>query len=171
MTCHRGCLVVSPPFTFPQAYCVFYFLEGGQCCWPSRHLFSQWVQRCLQAIFHPPYHQAGEPHPGGLEEKGNHIWLFVGGAGAASLDSLFRNCPVPSKDKSKIFLAHLGNPELHQSTTCHHVRRSQEVSLAAGREGSFGFVFLLSLSGIALSCCYSRNAFDVGDAHAVLTEI
>lgn len=78
---------------------------------------------------------------------------------------------MPSKDKSKGFLAHLGNPELLQSTTCQLVMRSQEVSLVAGRGGSLGSVFLLSLSGIALSCCYSRNAFDVGDAHVVLTEI
>lgn len=78
---------------------------------------------------------------------------------------------MPSKDKSKVFLAHLGNPELLQSATCQLVMRSPEVSLAAGRGGTFGFVFLLSLSGIALSCWQSRNAFDVGDAHAVSTEI
>lgn len=37
------------------------------------------------------------------------------------------------KDKSKAFLAHLGNPELLQSTRCQLVMRAQEVSLAAGR--------------------------------------
>lgn len=52
-----------PPFSFPQAYCVFYFLAGGQCCWHSHCLFSQWVQQCSQAILHPPYHQAGESPP------------------------------------------------------------------------------------------------------------
>lgn len=46
-------------------------------------------------------------------------------------------------------------------------------SVIGSREGggSLGFGFLLSLSGIAWSCCYSRNAFDVGDTHAVVTEI
>lgn len=92
----------------------------------------------------------------------------MGGAGAASLGC---SGAALCRPKTKGFLSYLGNPELLQSTTCQLVMRSQEVSLAAGRGGWLGFVFLLSLSGIALSSCYSRNGFALGDAHAVLTEI
>lgn len=79
--------------------------------------------------------------------------------------------PCAIKRQIKGFsLAHLGNHKLLQSTACQLITRSREV-LAAGRWGSLVFVFLLSLSGIAWSDCYGRNAFDVEDTHAVLAKI
>lgn len=63
------------------------------------------------------------------------------------------------------------SPKLLQSTACQLVMGSHEVVLATGRRGGLVFVFMLSLSGIAQSSRYSRNAFDVEDTHAVLAKI
>lgn len=105
ITHHRRCLVVSPTFSFSQAYCVFYFLGGGQCCWPSSHLFCQWVQQCLQAILHPPYHQAGESHPGGLGEKGHHLWLLCGWCWGCCLGQSVQEPPCAiQKTNQRFFL-------------------------------------------------------------------
>lgn len=68
----------SLPFSFPQAYCLCYFLAGEQCCLPSHHLLSQWVQQCWQAIPHPPYHQAGESPSSRFRGEGAPPWLLCG---------------------------------------------------------------------------------------------
>lgn len=147
----QGMLGDVPPFSFPQAYCVLCFLAGGQCCWPSHGLFSQGVQQCLQAILHPPHHHAGESPPRRFRGEGAPplalVWVVLGLLPwTVCSGTIWRQIKGFS-------LAHLGDPELTQSAACQPVVRSQEVALAIGRGGSFGFVFLLSLSGIVLSCC------------------
>lgn len=91
---------------------------------------------------------------------GLRLWLVCSGTALCN------------REKSKIFLLFTWeSSKLLQSTACQLVMRSHKVLLATGRRGGLVFVFMLSLSGIAQSSCYSRNAFDVEDTHAVLAKI
>ena len=145
---------VFPPLAFPQSYRVFYFLERGQYCWPSHHLYSGESNGTHGPSFSLPTIGQGSHHPGGLWEEGHPLWLLCWWCWGCCAGLSVQEPPSAIKSQIKGFsLVRLGKPELLQSAVCQLSTRSQEVVLAARRWGSSGFVFLLSLSGIVLSSC------------------
>lgn len=112
-------------FFLSPGLCVL-FLAGGQCCLPSQHLSPCEFSSTYKAILHPPYHQGGVFPPRRSGGEGAPplavAWVVLG-----LFPWMLRSCLVPSKDKSKVFLVHLGNPELLQSAAWQLVMRSQEV--------------------------------------------
>lgn len=129
----QGMPGVVPPFPFPRPIvCVTFWQESSAVCLPIIYSPSE-SSSAVRPFLTLPTIRQGSPHPGGLGEKGHPRGCCVGDAGMVFLGQSVQECPMPSKDKSKAFLAHLGNSELLQSTPCQLVLRSQEVSLAAGR--------------------------------------
>lgn len=153
ITCHKGCLVVSPFFPFPRLIVCFTFWQEGNAVGLPIVYSAIESNSAYRPFFTLPTIRQGSPHPGGLGEKGHHLWLLCGWCWGCFPGQSVQEPPCAIQRQITGFpLAHLGNPELLQSTTCQLGMRCQEVALAAGRGGSLGFVFLLSLSGIALSC-------------------
>lgn len=154
ITCHRGCLVVSPLLPFPRPIvCFTLWQEGNAVGLPIIYSAGE-SSSAYRPFFTLPTIRQGSPHPGGLGEKGHHLWLLCGWCWGCFLGQSVQELPSAIQRQITGFsLADMGNPELLQSTTCQLVMRSQEVALAAERAGSLGFVFLLSLSGIVLICC------------------
>lgn len=96
----RGCLEDVPSsFLSPDLSC-FIFLEGGLPI-----IYSPSESNCTyRPFFTLPAIRQGVTTQEIFGRRDTTFGCCVGGAGAASLDSLFRNRPVQSKGKSKDFI-------------------------------------------------------------------
>lgn len=78
ITCHRGCLVVSPFLPFPRPIvCFTFWQEGNAVGLPIIYSASE-SSSAYRPFFTLPTIRQGSPHPGGLGEKGHHLWLLCG---------------------------------------------------------------------------------------------
>lgn len=113
-----------PPVCFPQTYCVYCFLQGGQSCWLSHRFSPSNSNNTSSPCSSLPTTGRGVT----ILDEEHHLWCWgccFGRSGQVP--------PCAIKRQIKGFsLAHLGNHELLQSTACQLITRSREV-LAAGR--------------------------------------
>lgn len=130
-----------PPFFLsPGLLCVLLFGRRAVLL-AFHHLSPSESSSAYRAFFTLPTTRQGSPHPGGLGEKGHHLWLLCGWCWGCFLGWSVQEPPCAIQRQIKGFSCSFGKA---RTSSISYVPASYEVSrsVTGSREGrQFGFCF------------------------------
>lgn len=142
ITCHRGCLVVSPVLPFPRPIVCFTFWQEGNAVGLPIIYSAGESSSAYRPFFTLPTIRQGSPHPGGLGGEGAPplavVWVVLG---LLSWTVCSGTTLCHPKTNHRFFSCSFGKP---RTSSINYMPASYEVSRSGigSREGrQFGFCF------------------------------
>lgn len=133
--------MVSPFFPFPRLIvCFTFWQEGNAVGLPIVYSASE-SSSAYRPFFTLPTIRQGSPHPGGLGEKGHHLWLLCGWCWGCFLGQCSGTTLCHPKTNHGFFSCSFRKP---RTSSINYMPARYEVSRSGigSREGrQFGFCF------------------------------